>query len=95
MEGCTVKLNVHLRSCLTFGRSRGRRNRIIMDRSMRVDEAGMEGWICAARAGELPEQLWCELYFQSVHDDSVRLRNAYDERVCAVCSVSICRGQLG
>jgi phytoene dehydrogenase-like protein len=25
----------------------------------------------AARAGRLPEQLWCELYFQSAHDTSV------------------------
>ena len=25
----------------------------------------------AAKRGELPEHLWCELYFQSVHDATV------------------------
>jgi phytoene dehydrogenase-like protein len=72
MEGCTVKLNVHLRALPNFTARPG------------VHEAHHYGQIntpltkeewkagyAAARRGELPEFLWCELYFQSVHDTSV------------------------
>jgi phytoene dehydrogenase-like protein len=72
IEGCTVKLNVHLRELPSFTASRG------------VNEAHHYGQIntpltkdewkagfASARDGELPEFLWCELYFQSVHDRSV------------------------
>ena len=72
IEGCTVKLNVLLRELPNFRARPG------------VNEAhhygqinaplSKEAWkagYAAARAGELPEQLWCELYFQSVHDASV------------------------
>jgi phytoene dehydrogenase-like protein len=72
MEGCTVKLNVHLRELPNFAARPG------------TDEAHHYGQInapltkeewkagfAAARRGELPEHLWCELYFQSVHDRSV------------------------
>lgn len=72
IEGCTVKLNVHLRELPNFTARPG------------TDEAHHYGQInaplmkdewkagfAAARRGELPEHLWCELYFQSVHDASV------------------------
>ena len=72
IEGCTVKLNVLLRELPNFRARPG------------VNEAHHYGQInaplsknewkagyAAARAGELPERLWCELYFQSVHDASV------------------------
>jgi phytoene dehydrogenase-like protein len=72
MEGCTVKLNVHLRELPNFTARPG------------TDEPHHYGQInapltkddwkagfAAARRGELPEHLWCELYFQSVHDNSV------------------------
>ena len=72
MEGCTVKLNVLLRELPSFTARPG------------VDEPHHYGQIntpllkdewkngyAAARRGELPEHLWCELYFQSVHDRSV------------------------
>jgi phytoene dehydrogenase-like protein len=72
MEGCTVKLNVHLRELPNFRARPG------------TDEPHHYGQInapltkdewkqgfAAARRGELPDQLWCELYFQSVHDASV------------------------
>jgi phytoene dehydrogenase-like protein len=72
MEGCTVKLNVHLRELPNFSSRPG------------TDEAHHYGQIntpltkeewkagfAAARRGVLPEYLWCELYFQSVHDRSV------------------------
>ena len=72
IEGCTVKLNVLLRELPNFRARPG------------ADEAHHYGQINApltkpewkagfgsARRGELPEALWCELYFQSVHDRSV------------------------
>jgi phytoene dehydrogenase-like protein len=72
IEGCTVKLNVLLRELPNFIARPG------------VDAAHHYGQInaplthaewkagfAAARRGELPEHLWCELYFQSVHDATV------------------------
>jgi phytoene dehydrogenase-like protein len=72
IEGCTVKLNVLLRELPNFTARPG------------INEAHHYGQInapltqiewkasyAAARAGHLPEQLWCELYFQSTHDPSV------------------------
>jgi phytoene dehydrogenase-like protein len=72
IEGCTVKLNVLLRELPNFTARPG------------INEAHHYGQInapltqtewkssyAAARAGHLPEQLWCELYFQSAHDASV------------------------
>jgi len=72
IEGCTVKLNVHLRELPNFTARPG------------VNEPHHYGQINApltkeewksgfarARGGELPGHLWCELYFQSVHDPSV------------------------
>jgi len=72
IEGCTVKLNVLLRALPDFTARPG------------VNEAHHYGQInapltrsewkagyAAARAGQLPDQLWCELYFQSAHDASV------------------------
>ncbi len=72
IEGCTVKLNVLLRELPNFVARPG------------INEAHHYGQInaplthsewkqgfAAAKAGRLPEKLWCELYFQSVHDRSV------------------------
>ncbi len=72
IEGCTVKLNVLLNELPNFKARPG------------VNEAHHYGQINApltreewrhgfaeAKAGRLPQQLWCELYFQSVHDRSV------------------------
>jgi phytoene dehydrogenase-like protein len=72
IEGCTVKLNVLLRELPNFTARPG------------INEAHHYGQInapltkpewkagyAAARAGRLPEQLWCELYFQSAHDASI------------------------
>jgi len=72
IEGCTVKLNVLLRELPNFTARPG------------INEAHHYGQInapltkpewkasyAAARGGRLPEQLWCELYFQSAHDASV------------------------
>jgi phytoene dehydrogenase-like protein len=72
MEGCTVKLNVHLKELPNFTARPG------------VDQPHHYGQInapltkdewkagyAAARRGELPDHLWCELYFQSAHDPSI------------------------
>lgn len=72
IEGCTVKLNVLLSELPDFVARPG------------TDEPHHYGQINApltklewkdaftrARSGELPEHLWCELYFQSAHDATV------------------------
>jgi len=72
MEGCTVKLNVHLRELPDFAARPG------TDEPHHYGQINIpltkEEWkagFAASRFGELPERLWCELYFQSVHDRSV------------------------
>ena len=72
MEGCTVKFNVHLRELPNFNARPGTNEphhygQINAPLTKNEWKAGF----AAARSGELPEQLWCELYFQSVHDASV------------------------
>ncbi|MFZ0745078.1 MAG: NAD(P)/FAD-dependent oxidoreductase [Terracidiphilus sp.] len=72
IEGCTVKLNVHLRELPNFSarpgtdepHHYGQINAPLTKQEWRTSFA-------AARRGELPAHLWCELYFQSVHDSSV------------------------
>ena len=72
IEGCTVKLNVHLHELPNF------RARPGTDEPHHYGQINApltkEEWkagYAAARRGELPNHLWCELYFQSVHDASV------------------------
>ncbi|GGA55813.1 FAD-dependent oxidoreductase [Edaphobacter acidisoli] len=72
IEGCTVKLNVLLRELPDFTARPG------VDRphhygqiNAPLTKAEWRSGFAAARRGELPEHLWCELYFQSVHDASV------------------------
>jgi len=72
IEGCTVKLNVHLRELPNFVSRPGidqphHYGQINAPLTKQEWKAGF----AAARRGELPEHLWCELYFQSVHDNSV------------------------
>src|SRR6185437_13730342 len=72
IEGCTLKLNVLLRELPNFRARPG----LLEDHhygqinSPLTRQEWREGF-ANARAGRLPEQLWCELYFQSVHDSSV------------------------
>lgn len=70
--GCTVKLNVLLRELPNFLARPGiaeahHQGQINAPLSKSEWKAGF----AAARAGNLPARLWCELYFQSVHDSSV------------------------
>jgi phytoene dehydrogenase-like protein len=72
IEGCTVKLNVHLRELPNFTARPG------VNRPHHYGQINAplskEEWktaFAASRRGELPEHLWCELYFQSAHDPSI------------------------
>lgn len=72
IEGCTVKLNVHLRELPNFDArpgTDGPHHYGQINAPLTKDE--WKTGFAAARRGELPKQLWCELYFQSVHDASV------------------------
>jgi phytoene dehydrogenase-like protein len=72
MEGCTVKLNVLLRELPDFTARPGtdEPHHYGQINTPLTKEEWKNGY-AAARRGELPEHLWCELYFQSVHDRSV------------------------
>jgi phytoene dehydrogenase-like protein len=72
IEGCTVKLNVHLRELPNF------RARPGLDMphhfgqiNTPLTKSEWRSAFAAAQSGQLPQHLWCELYFQSVHDSSV------------------------
>ncbi|WP_263359723.1 phytoene desaturase family protein [Acidicapsa ligni] len=72
IKGCTVKLNVLLRELPNF-KSRPGTNQPHHYGQINAPLT-KEEWkrgFAAASAGQLPEHLWCELYFQSVHDSSV------------------------
>ena len=72
IEGCTVKLNVHLRELPNFTARPGTdepHHYGQINTPLTKDE--WKACYAAARRGELPGHLWCELYFQSVHDPSV------------------------
>jgi phytoene dehydrogenase-like protein len=72
IEGCTVKLNVHLRELPNFTARPGTNQPHHygqINAPLTRDE--WQAGYAAARRGELPDHLWCELYFQSVHDNTV------------------------
>jgi phytoene dehydrogenase-like protein len=72
IEGCTAKLNVHLRELPNFMARPGtdRPHHYGQINAPLTKDEWKAGY-AAARRGELPEHLWCELYFQSAHDPSV------------------------
>jgi phytoene dehydrogenase-like protein len=72
INGCTVKVNALLRELPDFTARPGRHEAHHygqINTPLRKDEWAV-GY-AAAQRGELPQQLWCELYFQSVHDATV------------------------
>ena len=72
IEGCTVKLNVLLHELPNFNARPGTDQPHHYGQiNAPLTKAEWEAGFAAARRGELPEHLWCELYFQSVHDRSV------------------------
>jgi phytoene dehydrogenase-like protein len=72
IEGCTVKLNVHLRELPDFVARPGTNEAHHYGQiNAPLTKEEWKAGFAAAKRGELPEHLWCELYFQSVHDASV------------------------
>ncbi len=72
MEGCTLKMNVWLRELPDFRARPGKcephhYGQVNTPLSKVEWKAGYR----AARSGQLPDRLWTELYFQSVHDNSI------------------------
>jgi phytoene dehydrogenase-like protein len=71
IEGCTMKLNVLLRELPNFTARPGINEPHHYGQiNGPLTKAEWHSSYTAARAGRLPEQLWCELYFQSAHDAS-------------------------
>jgi len=72
IEGCTVKLNVLLRELPNFTARPGTDEPHHYGQiNAPLTKSEWKAGFAAARRGELPEHLWCELYFQSVHDSTV------------------------
>jgi phytoene dehydrogenase-like protein len=71
IEGCTVKLNVHLRELPNFTARPGTNQAHHYGQiNAPLTKEEWKAGFAAAKRGELPEYLWCELYFQSVYDAS-------------------------
>ena len=84
IEGCTVKLNVHLKELPNFTARPGTNEAHHygqINAPLTKDE--WKAAFAAAKRGELPEHLWCELYFQSVHDASVAPQGTHTMSVFA------------
>jgi phytoene dehydrogenase-like protein len=72
ITGCTVKLNVLLRELPDFLARPGQAQPHHYGQiNAPLTHAEWKAGFAASRKGELPENLWCEIYFQSVHDASV------------------------
>jgi phytoene dehydrogenase-like protein len=86
IEGCTVKLNVHLRELPNFvARPGANQPHHYGQINAPLTKSEWKAGFAAAKRGELPEHLWCELYFQSVHDNSVVPANEHTMSVFAQC----------
>lgn len=72
VEGCTLKLNVWLKELPNFRARPGTCEPHHFGQiNTPLTKAEWKAGYAAARAGKLPQYLWTELYFQSVHDNSV------------------------
>jgi phytoene dehydrogenase-like protein len=72
MVGCTVKLSVALNELPNFVARPGTHEAHHMAQiNTPLTKAEWQEGYARARAGELPNRLWTELYFQSAHDTSV------------------------
>jgi phytoene dehydrogenase-like protein len=84
IEGCTVKLNVHLRELPNFTARPGTNEAHHYGQiNAPLTKNEWKAGFAAAKRGELPEHLWCELYFQSVHDASVAPKGTHTMSVFA------------
>ena len=72
IEGCTVKLNVLMSELPDFVARPGQNQPHHYGQiNAPMTHAEWKAGFAAAERGELPEHLWCEIYFQSVHDPTV------------------------
>ncbi len=72
--GCTVKLNLLLKELPNFRARPGTKEPHHFGQiNTPLTKAEWRAGYAAARAGKLPDHLWTELYFQSVHDPSVTM----------------------
>jgi phytoene dehydrogenase-like protein len=72
IEGCTVKLNVLLRELPNFTSRPGALEPHHYGQiNAPLTKSEWKAGFAAAKTHELPDQLWCELYFQSAHDPTV------------------------
>jgi phytoene dehydrogenase-like protein len=72
IEGCTVKLNALLRELPDFTSRPGKNEPHHYGQiNAPLTKSEWKSGFAAAQRGELPEHLWCEVYFQSVHDETV------------------------
>jgi phytoene dehydrogenase-like protein len=72
IEGCTVKLNVLLSELPNFTARPGTNDPHHYGQiNIPLTKQEWRSAFAASRRGELPQHLWCELYFQSAHDNSV------------------------
>ncbi len=72
IEGCTLKLNVWLRELPNFCARPGTCEPHHFGQiNTPLSKAEWKSSYAAARSGKLPDHLWTELYFQSVHDRSI------------------------
>jgi phytoene dehydrogenase-like protein len=72
IEGCTVKLNVLLAELPDFTARPGLNQPHHYGQiNIPLTKPEWQSAFTASHCGELPAHLWCELYFQSVHDPSV------------------------
>ncbi|MGB6975175.1 MAG: NAD(P)/FAD-dependent oxidoreductase [Terracidiphilus sp.] len=84
MEGCTVKLNVHLRELPNFKARPGTNEPHHYGQiNAPLTKAEWKAGFAAAKRGELPEHLWCELYFQSVHDETAAPKGTHTMSIFA------------
>jgi phytoene dehydrogenase-like protein len=84
IEGCTVKLNVHLRELPNFTSRPGTDEPQHYGQiNAPLTKAEWKSGFDAARRGELPNHLWCELYFQSVHDATIAPRGHHTMSIFA------------
>ena len=72
IEGCTVKVNVLLRELPNFTARPGTDQPHHYGQiNAPLTKAEWKAGFADAGRGELPEHLWCELYFQSAHDPTI------------------------
>ena len=71
-QGCTLKLNIWLKELPNFRARPGTYQPHHFGQiNTPLTKAEWQAGYDASRAGRLPERLWTELYFQSVHDTTV------------------------